>query len=181
VRKFVNIAIVALLYTASYLVAGFLLRGEDGSKIAGDITRWLWGLGVLIISTLSQLLWKVHEAKRVDGLDSVQRLRVRRVAGLISTRIYLLIAIVFMASVVGFISNFINLPSLARYMAQDALGAMLASAVLWLIWVPMTQRDLQRFEDRAREELAKQTAADALAERLRAVKAPEPPAEGSGR
>lgn len=151
-----------------------MLLGEY-SAIASDITRWLWGLGVLIIGTLSQLLWKVHESKRVDGLNLEQRARVRRTAGLISLRIYLLIAVVFLASVVGFVSNFVTAPELARQLAQAALGAVLASSVLWLTWVHMTQRDLQRFEDRAREELAHQRAADALAERLK--KTLRPPAD----
>jgi len=166
VRKLVNIAIVVLLYAAGWLAARFMLHGEY-SAVAADITRWLWGLGVLIIGTLSQLLWKVHEAKRVEGLSVEQRARVRHIAGLISLRIYLLMAIVFLASVVGFVSNFITMPEVAKYLAQAALGSMLASAVLWLTWVHMTQRDLQRFEDRAREELAQQKAADALAERLK--------------
>lgn len=169
-RKLVNITILLLLYVAGWLVARFVLHGEDSSKVTADITRWLWGLGVLIISTLGQLLWKVHEAKRVEGLTSTQRLRVRRVAGLVGVRIYLLMSVVFAASVVGFVSNFISFPEVAKYMAQIALGAMLASAMLWLIWVPMTQRDLQRFEDKAREELAKQEAADALAQKLSNIK-----------
>ncbi|MCD7096972.1 hypothetical protein [Stenotrophomonas sp. MMGLT7] len=165
-RKFLNIAIVVLLYAAGALAARFMLHGEY-SAVASDITRWLWGLGVLIIGTLSQLLWKVHEAKRVEGLSVEQRARVRHVAGLIGLRIYLLMAIVFLASVIGFISNFVAVPVAAKYMAQASLGSMLASAVLWLTWVHMAQRDIQRFEDKAREELAQQKAADALAERLK--------------
>ena len=172
-RKLANIAIVALLYATSWFVARFLLRGED-SKISEEITQWLWGLGVLIIGTLGQLLWKVHEAKRVEGLSPAQRIRVRRVAGLISLRIYILMALVFIACVVGFVSNFISAAIVAKYMAQAALGVTFASAVLWLIWVPMTQRDLQRFEDRAREELARQKAADALAERLKKIELSSP-------
>lgn len=173
-RKVFNIAVVVLLYAAGLLAARFMLHGEY-SAVASDIARWLWGLGVLIIGTLSQLLWKVHEAKRVDGLSVEQRARVRHVAGLISLRIYILMAIVFLASVVGFVSNFVIDSIAAKYMAQAALGSMLASAVLWLTWVHMTQRDLQRFEDRAREELAQQRAADALAERLKkSLKPPKP-------
>lgn len=165
-RKLINIAVVCALYTGGYFAARALLHGEF-SAVTNDIARWLWGLGVLIIGTLSQLLWKVHEAKRVDGLSVLQRMKVRRVAGLISLRIYLLMAVVFLASIVGFISSFVTIPVVAKHLTQVALGSMLASAVLWLTWVHLTQRDLQRFEDKAREELASSEAASQLAERLK--------------
>lgn len=167
-RKLFNIAIVVLLYAAAWIGAGFLLRGEN-SQVSTDIARWLWGLGVLIITTLGQLAWKVHEAKRVDGLSSTQRLRVRRVATLIGIRIYVLMAVVFVSCVVGFFSAFITSPMIEGFMAQTALGLTLASAVVWLAWTQLAQRDLQRFEDKAREALAQQKAAQKLAERLKNI------------
>lgn len=168
-RKQINIAVVVLLYASAWFGAGLLLRGEN-SQVSADIARWLWGLGVLIITTLGQLAWKVHEAKRVDGLSSSQRLRVRQVAGLIGTRIYILMAIVFLSCVVGFFSSFVTSPKAGSLMAQTGLGFTLASAVVWLVWTQLAQRDLQRFEDKAREEVAKRNAAQALADRLKMIK-----------
>lgn len=165
-RKLANIAIVASVYAAGWFAADLLLDGQY-SRVAPDIAKWLWGLGALLIGVLGQMSWKVHEAKRVEGLDTEQRARARRVSGLIGLRIYLLGLAVFLSSVVGFASSYVRHATIAQYMTQGALAAMLASALICIVLVPLMQRDIQRFEDLAREELQAKKAADALAEKLK--------------
>lgn len=165
-RKIANIAWFIAIIAVGWFIAGLLLDGEV-SKIAPDIARWLWGLGVLIVGILGQLSWKVHEAKRVDGLSAEQRLRIRKVAGLIGMRIYYLALIVFLGSCFGIVSVYVSDPVIARYMAQAAFGSLMAITFICIFFVPITQRDIQRFEDKAREELALQKSADALAEKLK--------------
>jgi hypothetical protein len=165
-RKIANIAWFIAVFVIGWFLAGLLLDGEM-SKIAPDVARWLWGLGVLIVGILGQLSWKVHEAKRVEGLNAEQRLKVRKVAGLIGMRIYYLALIVFLGSCLGIVSVYVSDPETARHMTQAAFGSLMASAFICIFFVPITQRDIQRFEDKAREELALQKSADALAEKLK--------------
>lgn len=165
-RKLANIAIVLSLYAGCWVTADFLLSGALAT-VAPDIGRWLWGVGALLIGTLAQLSWKVHEAKRVEGLNTEQRARVRKVTGLIGWRIYALAFIVFVCSIAGFASPYVQNTTVAHYMTVTSLAFMLASAAVCVVLVPLMQRDVQRFEDRAREEMSQRKAADALASKLK--------------
>lgn len=167
-RKIANIAVVVLIYVAGWFAAGLLL-GES-PVFSPEITKWLWSVGALIIGALGQLLWKVHDSKKAEGLSYFQRSSVGRVAGLIYLRIYSLMAIVFIASIVGIFSGFVVDSLVSGVMSRASFGAMLSSAVLWLAWMYLIPRDIQRFEDRAREIKIKKSERDGFAKRLAEAK-----------
>lgn len=164
-RKLVNIVVVVLIYFVSLAASYRLLTGASAS-IAPDIAKWLWSVGALLIATLAQLSWKIHETKRVEGLASNQRMKLRRISGLIGLRIYLLGLLVFLSSVVGFASAYVRHEVAAAYMTQISLGIMLGSAIICVFLVPLMQRDIQRFEDGARELASRQKDQSAFTDRL---------------
>lgn len=167
-KKVTNIAVMVALFAACWVAAGLLLN-RIGPSAGGELARWVWALGTLVVTSLSQMAWKVHDAKRVEGLDAEQRGRVRRVAGLIALRIYLVVALAFIASALGIGAGLAADETAGRLLAQVAIGVILGCSVLWLVWMPMMQLDIQRFEDRARELLARRRAAAELAERLKKI------------
>lgn len=163
--KITNIAFVTVLYMTTFWSTSLLFT-YGGAAMVGDCAKWLWGLGAMIITSLCQLMWKVHETKRIDGLSVEQMTRLRAVAEIIMRRIYFLILIVAVASVAGFFSAFVPLEPLRLVVARFALGIVVGSLVLWLVWLKTLQTDIRRFEDRARQEINAQKAADAFAARL---------------
>ena len=165
-KKLANIAMVLSVYVAGWFAARYLLSSEY-ARVAPEIAKWMWGLGALLIGILGQLSWKVHEVKRVEGLETAQRAKVRKVAGLISLRIFLIGLAIFFSSVVGFASSYVQRPAVAHHMTHLSLGVMLASAFICVFLVPLMQRDIQRFEDAAREEFLAKKAAESLAAKLK--------------
>lgn len=165
-NKPTNIAVTLTVYIVAWTAAGLLLRG-DMAALASELSRAMWTVAVLIVTTLGQLAWKAHEAQEAKGLDMDQLLRVRRIAKLIGLRAYLLSGIALATAIVGIAASTPTLSTMAPRLAAWSVGTMVATIGIWLVWLPLLYSDLQRFQGLAHEQQVRREAAADLAARLR--------------
>jgi len=163
-RVTANVLITALIYAATLFAAYFLINGP-AAALSSDIAKWLWSPAALVIGSLSVLSWKVHETKRVEGLKKGQREKLRLIAGKVQKRLYLISLIAFAGAIGGLFPSYLRAP-FDVYLVSLAFSATFGSCAIALAIYPLTQRDIQKFEDRAREALSAESDSRKFRERL---------------
>lgn len=164
-RKAMNIAAVLGSYAVTSVAAYFLFYGPN-APLSTDYAKWLWGPAALLIGLLVTLGWKIHDAKRVEGLRSAQREKLRFIAGRVQRRLYSLSALTFAGAFLGTLAAFLR-PPYNQIAVTAAFAGVIGSSLISLILYPLTQKDVQDFEDAAREKIAREKEAKDLRERLK--------------
>lgn len=160
-----NIAIVFVTYAASLFGAYWLIYGPSPA-LSFEIAKWLWSPAALVVGSLTVLSWKVHETKRVEGLRSVQRNKLKRISGRIQRRLYWTCVIAALGALAGLLAAYLRAPFDAVVVCL-AFSMVVGSFIVVLGLYPLTQRSIQKFEDAAREKIAADADKKRLLDRLK--------------
>jgi hypothetical protein len=111
---------------------------------------WSWTIWTAILLAVVQTQWKIHDAKKFDGLTVWQRRRLIHTAEQSIKRLYLFELLV----VIGVVSNIVArlVPQPNTQLAFAGLSAIWAAItiVIWIVYSLIISADLRSTEDLAR-------------------------------
>ena len=119
-------------------------------RLFASSPAWSWTIWTAILLAVVQTQWKIHDAKKFDGLTARQRRRLIQTAEQLIKRLYIFELLV----VIGIASNIV-----ARLMSQPDTQLAFASIsatwaaitiVIWIVYSLVISADLRETEDLAR-------------------------------
>jgi MFS family permease len=144
-------ALLMLASAAAAAAAGWLaLRFVPAEGLAA-IARFQ-GLGLApTVAYIGTLIWKVHDAKKAEGLSGRQQRRLMKTARLIVLRLTILTVLAILAGVFGLLANAFDPATRAWawviWASISAVVFVIVTGVPYAVWLKL---DLMRFEDHAR-------------------------------
>lgn len=164
-RFYLNLLSVTLIYAAVFFGA-YLLVHSPSPVVSAEVSKWLWGPSVLVIGALSNLAWKIHEVKRAEGLKQRHKARLAEIVSALQRRMYAICVITTVGAIIGLVAPYI-VAAWQVILVCMSISGVFGSLLLALVLYPITQKNIQEFEDAARLLVDTESAQKGLLEKLK--------------
>lgn len=135
-------------------VLPLLWTNIDASKPVQDLfassPTWSWTIWTAILLAVIQTQWKIHDAKKFDGLTARQRRRLTQTAEQLIKRLSIFEVLVG----IGIVSNILArvIPATNAQLVFASLSAIWGAItfIIWIVYSRVISTDLRETEDLAR-------------------------------